>query len=124
MIEYQGYGRLSRKSPTTLDASNTFKEKQALTPGYSINPIISLIIFLLGRILGGHQQASMQSSMMHQWVSLARYVRALSLPIYRLDTFSQEHQLHDVSRIYYYTWRRLPPRRPLGPPQNPSPRSV
>lgn len=71
MVEHQGYGRLSRKLKLTIDTSYAVDEKPILIPGYSINPIIPLIIFLLGRILGGHQQASMQSTMMHQWVSIA-----------------------------------------------------
>ncbi|OCT44497.1 integral membrane protein [Cladophialophora carrionii] len=69
MIEHQGYGRLARTSPITQGASTAINEKRTLMPGYSINPINPLIIFLLGRILGGHQQASVQSTMMHQWVS-------------------------------------------------------
>lgn len=43
--------------------------KPILRPGYSINPAPAMIILILGIILGGHHQKTVESSMMHKWVS-------------------------------------------------------
>ncbi|EXJ93040.1 hypothetical protein A1O3_01596 [Capronia epimyces CBS 606.96] len=68
MVEYQGVGGFSKKSTAMQQAPLPFAEKQTLTPGYSINPVPTLIICLLGMILGGHHQDTVQSTMMHKWV--------------------------------------------------------
>lgn len=44
------------------------KQSPVLTPGYSINPLPPLMIFVLGMILAGHHQESMEATMMHKWV--------------------------------------------------------
>jgi hypothetical protein len=68
MIEYHGYGKLTRHEPNAPDASYPTAEKQPSTSAISINPINPLIIFLLGKILAGHGQDTGQSTMMHSWV--------------------------------------------------------
>jgi hypothetical protein len=68
MIEYQGYGKLTRQEPNEPHASYPAAEKQISTTAISINPINPLIIFLLGKILAGHGQDTGQSTMMHSWV--------------------------------------------------------
>ncbi|KAL6247676.1 hypothetical protein RBB50_005024 [Rhinocladiella similis] len=50
-----------------FQGSVTLDKKQILVPGYSNNPIPAMIIFLLGIILGGHHQDTVESTMMHKW---------------------------------------------------------
>ncbi|EXJ78443.1 hypothetical protein A1O1_08843 [Capronia coronata CBS 617.96] len=60
----------SRASFSRRQASEdslTLNEKQILIPGYSTNPVPAMIIFLLGTILGGHHQDTVESTMMHKW---------------------------------------------------------
>ncbi len=53
--------------------------KPALRLGYSINPVPAMLIFLLGTILGGHHQNSMESTMMHKWVFLLFLSRGIAV---------------------------------------------
>ncbi|KIW09949.1 hypothetical protein PV08_11725 [Exophiala spinifera] len=57
----------SRASRESVEDSLALEEKQNTIPGYSTNPVPTMIIFLLGVILGGHHQDTMESTMMHKW---------------------------------------------------------
>jgi hypothetical protein len=39
-----------------------------LKPGYSLNPLPTLILLILGTVLAGHHQGSPEATMMHEWV--------------------------------------------------------
>jgi hypothetical protein len=57
--------------PRTIDTTTTeigADNPQRSPYGGLINPIPVLIIFLLGIILGGHHQHSVESTMMHNFV--------------------------------------------------------
>ncbi|CZR61804.1 related to YTP1 [Phialocephala subalpina] len=44
------------------------ESKQTLQPGYSLNPLPTLILLILGTVLAGHHQGSIEATMMHKWV--------------------------------------------------------
>ncbi|KIW73487.1 hypothetical protein PV04_01601 [Phialophora macrospora] len=66
MVESRASGALSTRK--AAEDSLTLSEKQILIPGYSTNPVPAMIIFLLGTILSGHHQDTVESTMMHKWV--------------------------------------------------------
>ena len=53
----------------SVQSHESVKSSRGLRPGYSINPIPAMTLFVLGIILGGHHQSSMQATMMHTYVS-------------------------------------------------------
>ncbi|OQU98600.1 hypothetical protein CLAIMM_04358 [Cladophialophora immunda] len=65
MVESRDVWALSKNQ--ILEHPLTLNEKQNLIPGYSTNPVPAMIIFLLGTILGGHHQSTVESTMMHKW---------------------------------------------------------
>ncbi|KAK6362464.1 hypothetical protein LTS17_012837 [Exophiala oligosperma] len=69
----------SRASRESVEDSLALEEKQNTIPGYSTNPVPTMIIFLLGVILGGHHQDTMESTMMHKWVMLFALPAAASV---------------------------------------------
>ncbi|KFY92301.1 hypothetical protein V498_05053 [Pseudogymnoascus sp. VKM F-4517 (FW-2822)] len=66
MVESKAFRRLVKAYPEALPHGSEFSKHLQSQPGTSINPIPAMIIFLLGMILGGHHQMSMESTMMHK----------------------------------------------------------
>lgn len=79
MVESKALRRLVKAYPKALSHDGEFSKHLQPQPGASINPIPAMIIFLLGMILGGHHQMSMESTMMHKQVT-SRSFPAISRP--------------------------------------------
>ncbi|EPE25389.1 hypothetical protein GLAREA_01301 [Glarea lozoyensis ATCC 20868] len=66
MVESKALRRLVKAYPEDLPHDGEFPKYMQSQPGISINPIPAMVIFILGMILGGHHQMSMESTMMHK----------------------------------------------------------
>ncbi|TVY49974.1 putative membrane protein [Lachnellula occidentalis] len=66
MVESKALRRLFKAYPEALPHDGEFSKHLRPQPGIPINPIPAMVIFLLGMILGGHHQMSMESTMMHK----------------------------------------------------------
>ena len=83
MVESKALRCLVKAYPEAQPDGGGFSEHPQPQPGFSINPIPAMIIFLLGMILGGHHQMSVQSTMMHkQVISCSRPTTLESLLMY------------------------------------------
>lgn len=110
MVESKAFRRLVKAYPEALPHGSEFSKHLQPQPGTSINPIPAMIIFLLGMILGGHHQMSMESTMMHKQVT-CRFpptILRILADVLSLETFSFPHQQHDVVVIYSFKYPHQP----------------
>jgi hypothetical protein len=111
MVESKALLRLAKAYPEGLPQDGESSKHLQPQSGMSINPIPAMIIFLLGMILGGHHQMSMESTMMHKQVTSRSFPTILRIlaDVPSLETSSFPHQQHDVAVIYSFEYLHQPP---------------
>lgn len=77
MAESKALRRLVKIYPKDLPYVHESIDFPNLQSKIPINPIPAMIIFLLGMILGGHHQISVESTMMHKQVSSHPFPQSL-----------------------------------------------
>lgn len=110
MVESKAFRRLVKACPEALPHGSEFSKHLQQQPGTSINPIPAMIIFLLGMILGGHHQMSMESTMMHKQVTcrFSPTILRILADVLSLEIFSFPHQQRDVVVIYSFKYPHQP----------------
>jgi hypothetical protein len=69
MVEPSGFHRITEKGDYEMYIEENGSMEARVSPSSPvINPIPTMIILLLGGILAGHHQTSMESTMMHKTV--------------------------------------------------------